>query len=88
MLARFFRIGSRSVGSSFIIFSMFLYCFIIWEISFSERVRWARNRKPFGEIVSSGGLPMISLAIESRSWSPSKVRFSNRVLDLLSGIVE
>ena len=67
---------------------MFLYCLIIWEISYSERVRWDRNRKPFGEIVSSGGLPMISLAIESISWSPSKVRFDNNVLERFREIVE
>ena len=88
MLARFFRIGSRSAGFSLIIFSMFLCCLIIWEISFSDRVRWARNWKPFGEMVSSSGLPMISLAIESRSWSPSTVMFSRSVLERLSGMVE
>ena len=88
MFARFFSSGSSSVGSSLIIFSMFLCWRIIWEISFSERVRWARNRKPFGEIVSSGGLLMINLAIESISWSPSKVRFDNNVLERFRVIVE
>ena len=88
MLARFFRIGSRSVGSSLIIFSMFLYCLVIWEISFSERVRWDRNRKPFGEMVSSRVFPMISLAIESGSWSPSKVRFNKRVLERFREMVD
>ncbi len=88
MLARFFRIGSKSAEFSFVMFSMFLYCFIIWEISFSERVRWDRNRKPFGETVSSGFLSMINLAIESRSWSPSKVRFDSSVLERFSGRVE
>ena len=67
MLARFFRVGSSSAGSSLIIFSMFLCWRIIWEISFSERVRCDRNRNPFGEMLSSGGLPIISLAIESVS---------------------
>ncbi len=88
MLARFFRVVSRSVGFSFMMFSMFLYCLIIWEISFSERVRWDKNRNPFGEIVSSGFLSMINLAIESRSWSPSKVRFDTRVFERFSGSVE
>ena len=52
MLARFFRVGSSSAGFSLIIFSMFLCCLIICDISFSESVRWDRNRKPFGDMVS------------------------------------
>ena len=88
MLARFFNIGSRSAGLSFMMFSRFVYCFIIWEISFTDRVRWDRNRKPFGDVVSSRGLSMISLAIESRSWSPSKVRFDSSVLERFKEMVE
>ena len=88
MLARFFRVGSSSAGFSLIIFSMFLCCLIICDISFSESVRWDRNRKPFGDMVSSGGLPMISLAIESISWSPSNVRFSRRVFERFREMAE
>jgi len=88
VLARFFKIGSRSAGFSCIIFSMFLCCLIIWEISFSERVRWDRNRKPFGDVVSSFGLSMISLAIASRSWSPSKVRFDRIVFERFRVVIE
>ena len=88
MLARFFRIGSRSAGCSLIIFSTFLCCLIIWEVSFSDRVRYDRNRKPFGEVVSSRGLLMISRAIESVFWSPSKVIFDRMVFERFRDIIE
>ena len=67
---------------------MFLCCLIIWEISFSESVKWYRNRKPFGEIVSSVGLSMISLAIASMSWSPSKVRLDRIVFERFRVVIE
>ena len=88
MLARFFSSGSRSAGFSFMMFSRFRYCFIIWEISFTERVRWDRNRYPFGVVFSSGCFSRVSLAIESISWMPSKVRFERRVFERFSEIVE
>jgi len=34
------------------------------------------------------GLSMISLAIESRSWSPSKARFDSNVLERFREMVE
>ncbi len=85
MLARFFSIGSKSAGSSFSMLSRLWNVFVIWEISFADRVRWDRNRNPFAVMLSSIGFSRISLAIDSMSSSPSKVRFANNVLERFSG---
>ena len=81
MLARFFNIGSKSAWSSFRMLSRLWNVRVIWEISFADRVRCDRNRNPFGVMLSSRGFSRISLAIDSRSSSPSNVRFSSSVLE-------
>ena len=51
-------------------------------------MRWARKRKPFGVVLSSGCFSRISLAIESISWRPSNVRFDSNVLERFREMVE
>ena len=80
----FFSIGSKSTDSIFMMSSRFLRCLIICEISLVERVRWDRKRKPLGDVFLSIGLSIMSLAIESSSWSPSNVRFDRSVFERFS----
>ena len=84
MLARFFSIGSKSAGSSFRMLSRLWNVRVIWEISFADKVRCDKNLKPFAIMLSSIGFSRISLAIDSKSNNPSKVRFDSKVLDLFS----
>ncbi len=85
MIDLFFNVCSRSFDSAERILFRFSNSFTTCEISFSDNVKFERNLYPLGEMLSSDGFSSISLAIESSSKSPSKVKLSSLVFALFSG---